>query len=43
MACDLLALLPVTYIPAHLFVRISEDPALFWLRGEVQPDGEWKP
>lgn len=23
--------------------RIRTDPHLFWLRGEVQPPGEWKP
>ena len=27
--------------PGDLLLRIREDPDLFWLRGEVQPDGEW--
>lgn len=30
------------YLPAELRKRIAEDPALFWLRGEVQPDGTWQ-
>lgn len=43
MASDLLAILPPAYIPEHLRQRIAEEPALFWLRGEVQPDGVWTP
>jgi len=30
-------------VPPELLRRIASDPALFWLRGEVQPDGEWHP
>jgi hypothetical protein len=26
----------------HLARAIAEDPALFWLRGEEQPPGEWR-
>lgn len=28
---------------AELARRVQGDPALFWLRGEVQPPGEWAP
>ncbi len=28
-------------VPPELARRISEDPDLFWLRGEIQPDGVW--
>lgn len=28
-------------MPPELEQRIANDPDLFWLRGEVQPDGEW--
>lgn len=29
--------------PSGLLRRIEEDPALFWLRGEEQPPGTWRP
>lgn len=29
-------------VPPELLRRISSDPGLFWLRGEVQPPGEWR-
>lgn len=28
--------------PADLDQRIRADPALFWLRGEERPPGEWR-
>lgn len=30
------------FLPDELAARISTDPDLFWLRGEVQPDGTWR-
>lgn len=30
-------------IDPALLRRIEADPALFWLRGEVVPDGTWRP
>src|SRR5690606_37077983 len=30
-------------VPPALAERIADDPALFWLRGEVQPPGVWTP
>jgi hypothetical protein len=29
-------------VPPELLHRIEEDRALFWLRGEEQPPGEWR-
>ena len=29
-------------VDRHLARAISEDPALFWLRGEERPPGEWR-
>lgn len=29
-------------LPGDLAERIEGDPALFWLRGEIIPPGEWK-
>lgn len=28
-------------VPPELLHRINDDPALFWLRGEEAPPGEW--
>lgn len=28
-------------VPPELLRRIESDPALFWLRGEAAPPGEW--
>jgi hypothetical protein len=28
-------------VPPDLLHRITDDPALFWLRGEAAPPGEW--
>jgi len=28
-------------VPPELLHRITSDPALFWLRGEAVPPGEW--
>lgn len=33
----------VPYLPKDLATRIASDPHLFWLRGEEQPPGEWRP
>lgn len=30
-------------LPPELLRRIGTDPDLFWLRGEVQPPGQWHP
>ena len=30
-------------VPWELLDRIDSDPALFWLRGEAQPPGVWRP
>jgi hypothetical protein len=30
-------------VPPELLDRITSDPALFWLRGEAQPPGVWRP
>lgn len=30
-------------MPPDLLARIEHDPALFWLRGEEQPPGAWRP
>lgn len=32
----------LTDVDRHLARAIRGDPALFWLRGETQPPGEWK-
>jgi hypothetical protein len=29
-------------LPGELRERIAADPALFWLRGEAAPPGEWR-
>lgn len=29
-------------VPPELLHRITSDPALFWLRGEAAPPGEWR-
>jgi hypothetical protein len=29
-------------VPPELLHRIDTDPALFWLRGEERPPGEWR-
>jgi hypothetical protein len=29
-------------VPPELLRRINDDPALFWLRGEEAPPGEWR-
>ena len=30
-------------LPPDLVIRVSDDPGLFWLRGEEQPPGRWRP
>lgn len=43
IARELWAVAERLILPAGLRDRVSGDPALFWLRGEEQPPGEWKP
>lgn len=33
----------LTGLPGDLGERAANDPALFWLRGEEAPPGEWQP
>ena len=42
MAVLLLAALGPDGAPDELRERIDGDPALFWLRGEAKPPGEWR-
>lgn len=43
IARELLALLEeADAVPYKLHEQLGEDPALFWLRGEEKPPGEWK-
>lgn len=43
IAGQLLAAIRPEDVPPELAERIRSDPALFWLRGEVQPPGQWTP
>lgn len=42
VAVELLAAARDGGLPAELEERIRTDRSLFWLRGEVQPPGEWR-
>jgi hypothetical protein len=43
LAADLLALVPSPLLAAAgLQRRITDDPDLFWIRGETQPPGHWR-
>lgn len=42
IAAELYALLGPDALPGELRERISTGPALFWLRGETMPPGEWR-
>jgi hypothetical protein len=41
VAAELFSAIYPADVPAALAQRIETDPALFWLRGEVAPDGQW--
>ena len=43
VAAELLGAICPADVPDELARRIASDPALFWLRGETQPPGEWRP
>lgn len=42
IARTLLAAVKAGAMPSHLDEQIRSDPALFWLRGEERPPGEWR-
>jgi len=43
IAAELLYLVrQADWLPDKLADRIRNDPSLFWLRGETQPDGTWR-
>lgn len=44
VARELLTVMRASYegVPKELWMRIENDPNLFWLRGEEQPPGEWQ-